>query len=308
MTEEDRRDLVTLNRLDELLQPRQGDIIAKITVITRSLQKRRHPPDILQEALVQRIRSERIRQAQEEKLWIVNLKKYLVGDVSNLSSDEAKTCAKISPDYEIGENDLLFFCPIAKRETEDREGLVRLVIVEKLQQDFLRHYHARLEGGHQGISRTYQRIRSRSTGEDYIGAYRCTLGECTDCETVKGCPMIQGKSPGNLQATYPFQIIAVDHIPSLPKSCKGNTELLIWVDLFSGYVIARACSSRTAQTIAGNYEEFVFRRFGKSEAIRHDREPGFMSDFFRVFNRIVGQVQWHIDPKPTERQNVWCKR
>ena len=161
MTEEDRRDLVTLNRLDELLKPRQGDIIAKITVITRSLQKRRHPPDILQEALVQRIRSERIRQAQEEKLWIVNLKKYLVGDVSNLSSDEAKTCAKISPDYEIGENDLLFFCPIAKRETEDREGLVRLVILEKLQQDFLRHYHARLEGGHQGISRTYQRIRSR---------------------------------------------------------------------------------------------------------------------------------------------------
>ncbi|ETN08626.1 hypothetical protein PPTG_22938 [Phytophthora nicotianae INRA-310] len=24
-------------------------------------------------------------------------------------------------------------------------------------------------------------------------------------------------------------------------------------------------------------------------AIRRDREPGFMSDFFRAFNRIVGQ-------------------
>ncbi|GMF15143.1 unnamed protein product [Phytophthora fragariaefolia] len=98
-------------------------------------------------------------------------------------------------------------------------------------------------------------------------------------------------SPGNLQATYPLQIIAMDHIPSLPKSYKGNTELLIWIDLFTGYVIAKASASRTAQTIAENYEECVFRRFGASEMIRHDREPGFMADFFRSFNKIVGQKQ-----------------
>ena len=61
------------------------------------------------------------------------------------------------------------------------------------------------------------------------------------------------------------------------------------MDLFSGYVIAEASSSRTAQTIAESYEECVFRRFGASEAIRHDREPGFMSDFFRAFIRIAGQ-------------------
>ena len=56
-------------------------------------------------------------------------------------------------------------------------------------------------------------------------------------------------------------------------------------------MIAKASSSRTAQTTAENYEECVFRRFGASEAIRHDREPGFMSDFFRSFNRMVGQKQ-----------------
>ncbi|KAE8976742.1 hypothetical protein PF010_g24662 [Phytophthora fragariae] len=83
----------------------------------------------------------------------------------------------------------------------------------------------------------------------------------------------------------------MDHIPSLPKSFKGNTELLIWADLFTGLVLAKASSARTAQQIAENYEECVFRRFGASEVIRHDREPGFMSDVFRSFNRIVGQRQ-----------------
>ena len=101
----------------------------------------------------------------------------------------------------------------------------------------------------------------------------------------------RGESPGNVQTTYPFQIIAMDHIPSLPRSFEGNTELLFSVDLFSGYVIVKTSSSRTAPTIDKSYEECVFRRFGVSVAIRHDREPGFMSDFFRAFNRIAGQKQ-----------------
>ncbi|OWY95802.1 reverse transcriptase [Phytophthora megakarya] len=81
----------------------------------------------------------------------------------------------------------------------------------------------------------------------------------------------------------------MEHIPSLPASHKGNTELLVWVDLFTGFVIAKASASRTAQTVAESYEEAVFRRFGASEAIRHDQ--GFMSDFFRVINRLMGQRQ-----------------
>ncbi|OWY97039.1 reverse transcriptase [Phytophthora megakarya] len=50
-------------------------------------------------------------------------------------------------------------------------------------------------------------------------------------------------------------------------------------------------SSRSAQTVAGSYEECVFRLFGACEMIRHDREPGFMSDFFRAFNKVLGQRQ-----------------
>ncbi|OWZ22343.1 reverse transcriptase [Phytophthora megakarya] len=83
----------------------------------------------------------------------------------------------------------------------------------------------------------------------------------------------------------------MDHIPSLPASHKGNTERLIWVDLFTGFVIAKASASRTAQTVAESYEEAVFRRFGASETIRHDRELGFTSHFFKAFNKLMGQRQ-----------------
>ena len=92
----------------------------------------------------------------------------------------------------------------------------------------------------------------------------------------------------------------MDHIPSLSKSYKGNTELLIWVDLFTGNVMSKASAPRTAQTVAKEYEECAFRRFGDGEAIRYDQEPGFMSDFFGAFNRMVNQRQqasMAYDPK-----------
>ncbi|OWY90906.1 reverse transcriptase [Phytophthora megakarya] len=145
----------------------------------------------MDEGLIREIRVDRIKQAQEEEVWIAGMKKYLSGSIADLTQAEARSYGKIAADY----------------------------------------------------------------------------------------------------ATYPFQIIAMDHIPSLPKSHKGNTELLIWVDLFTGYVIAKARSSRSARTVAESYEECVFRRVGASEMIRHDQEPGFMSDFFRAFNKILGQRQ-----------------
>ncbi|OWY96797.1 LOW QUALITY PROTEIN: reverse transcriptase [Phytophthora megakarya] len=168
---------------------------------------------------------------------------------------------------------------------------MRLVVPETLQSDVLHHYHTTLERGHQGVGRTYQRIRDHFHWRGLYRSVQRYVGECVDCETGNGKPVIRGESPGNLQATYPFQIIAMDHIPSLPRSHKGSTELLIWVDLFTVYVITKASSSRSAQTVAKSYEECVFRRVGASEMIRHDRESGFMSDFVRAFNKILGQRQ-----------------
>ncbi|OWZ11970.1 LOW QUALITY PROTEIN: reverse transcriptase [Phytophthora megakarya] len=203
------------------------------------------------------------------------MKKYLSGSIADLTQAEARSYGKIA-----AATRLYSFTAPTPRSGDDRDRLLRLVVPETLQSDVLHHYHTTLEGGHQGVGRTYQRIRDHFHWRGLYRSVQRYVGECVDCETGKGKP-----------ATYPFQIIAMDHIPSLPRSHKGNTELLIWVDLFTGYVIAKASSSRSAQTVAKSYGECVFRRFVASEMIRHDREPGFMSNFFWEFNKILGQRQ-----------------
>ena len=151
----------------------------------------------------------------------------LRGDLIGLSADVAVNCGKIEGNYVLDDDELLLYSPFQRTADTDREGAVRLVIPESLHQDFLHHYHTSLEGGHQGIGRTYQRIRKHFHWKGLFRSVQCFVGTCVDCETGKGGPTLRGKSPGNIRATYPFQIIAMDHIPSLPRSTNGNTELLI---------------------------------------------------------------------------------
>ncbi|POM78907.1 LOW QUALITY PROTEIN: Reverse transcriptase [Phytophthora palmivora] len=247
--EEDRKGLMTLNRLDELLRPKPPEVVVHVSAMARGRNGSRPRSTILAE---------------------------------DITADKAKACSKIASEYEVDEANLLFFCPRPETTTGTESSSylswnayskIFYIIITPVSSEGIRASEERTRG-----------LDGVPTGEAYTER---NVGECTDCKTGKGRPSVQGESPGNIQGTYPFQVISMGHIPSLPRSSKGNTELLIWADVFSGYVIVKTSSSREAQTIAENYEECVFRRFGASEVIRHDREPGFMSDFFRAFNRMV---------------------
>ncbi|OWZ20739.1 LOW QUALITY PROTEIN: reverse transcriptase [Phytophthora megakarya] len=287
-------DLRTLNRLGEVVcltthDPERGNHASRaethdpdvpvLEIETRDLDgvergtrktfpNPRERSEILKELEVQRLRLDRVCTAQKVGSWIANLMKFLDGDINVLSKREAKNCAKIAEQYEVVESGLPYYHVRGSEAAEKRDTIMKLVGPETLREDVLHHYQASLEGGHQGIGWTYQRVRQHFHRPGLFKSVQHHVGECVDCETGKGRPTIRGESPGNIVVTYPFQVV---------------------VDLFTGFVIAKASASRTAETVADSYEEAGFRRFGASEAIRHYREPGFMSDFFKVFNKLMGQ-------------------
>ncbi|KAE9050858.1 hypothetical protein PR001_g1969, partial [Phytophthora rubi] len=83
----------------------------------------------------------------------------------------------------------------------------------------------------------------------------------------------------------------MDFVTHMPKSARGNTFLLLFQDIFSGYVMCKPMSSTTAQDVAEAYEERVFRCFGVSCLIRHDQDPRFMSEVFTRFREFLGSRQ-----------------
>ncbi|KAJ0403326.1 hypothetical protein P43SY_009360 [Pythium insidiosum] len=98
-------------------------------------------------------------------------------------------------------------------------------------------------------------------------------------------------SSGNALPPPARGIISMDFVIPLPASAQGNTALLLFQDMFSGYVMCKAMKDTAAQAVAEAYEEVVFRQFGASSEIRHDQDPRFMSDVFKAFARMMKSQQ-----------------
>ncbi|GMF60117.1 unnamed protein product [Phytophthora fragariaefolia] len=153
--------------------------------------------------------------------------------------------------------------------------------------EVLQSCHDSIEGGHQGITRAFHRVK-----KDYywVGMYVTVtqhVHACADCSASKGNPHLKGYSPGNVLAERPFQLLSMDFVTPLSLPRRGNTSLLLFQCSFTGYVIAKAMGSTKAQDVAEVFEEYVFRRFGAPTMIRHDRDPRFMSETFKAFAELI---------------------
>ncbi|KAE8903661.1 hypothetical protein PF005_g22754 [Phytophthora fragariae] len=100
----DFENLVTLNRLEEILVAREADEhpSAKVSpVATRTTGDSRSRPAVLQKEVVRNLRIKRIKQAQDEEVWIAGVKKYLVGAVDDLAPENIKSYNAVGSDYDI---------------------------------------------------------------------------------------------------------------------------------------------------------------------------------------------------------------
>ena len=191
--------------------------------------------------------------------------------------------------YVLDSEDVLYYSPMTKK-SDDTE--LRLVVPEILQKDILEAYHGEMgAGAHQGVGRTHAKIRRYYYWRGLYKDVEKHIATCMDCCTGKGKPQYEGQSPGNMVAERPFQVVTMDFAIPLPKTENGNTALLLFTCMFSGYVILKPMGETTAQDVADAYLESVYKRFGGQEMIRHDRDPRFMSSVFKSFNRMMKQKQ-----------------
>ncbi|OWY92133.1 reverse transcriptase [Phytophthora megakarya] len=69
------QDLATLNRLDEILIPKTENPVVRVAAVTTRAGRARSPAGVMVEDLIREIRVDRIKQAQEEEVWIAGMKK-----------------------------------------------------------------------------------------------------------------------------------------------------------------------------------------------------------------------------------------
>ncbi|GMF41719.1 unnamed protein product [Phytophthora fragariaefolia] len=277
-------------------------------VLTRSkTQDRTLPnPEVIEDALpdeeeprrpmtpleYQAERWRRIRVHQEQDPYLSGIKSFLKGDIGRFPPRRLQKISKVAGLFAFDARYVLYRLARSTRgRPRDFVDQPSLVIPDALRSDILHYAHEDFQGGHQGITRTYEKLCSEF---DWPGMYADVehyVKECGDCTSGKGRPPNEGPSPGNIEPRRPFEVVSMDFVTHMPESERGNTFLLLFQDAFSGFVMCKPMRSTTAQDVAEAYEECVFRRFGASPMVRHDQDPRFMSEVFTRFRERLGSKQ-----------------
>ncbi|KAE9183501.1 hypothetical protein PF005_g22067 [Phytophthora fragariae] len=250
-----------------------------------------HEPsaDDIDPLVVQVERRGRISKAQDEELRWSNLKRVLKGEEAQLGYRAAREAWKMADKFVLSEDGLLYFLGANRRWGRERteETTLRLVVPTTMVQEILQNCHDSLEGVHQGIVRTYHRVKADYYWIGLFADVEKHVRSCPDCSSIKSRPHLRGYSPGNILAERPFQMVSMDFVIPLPKTRRGNTALLLFQCAFTGFVMGKAMADTSALRVAQAFEECVYRRFGAPSLIRHDRDPRFMSEVFQAFAEMM---------------------
>ena len=165
---------------------------------------------------------------------------------------------------------------------------MQLVIPEFLQKPLIDEVHSGYFGGHLGIDKTYDKLRSRYF---WSGMYRDVVEFLQNCAACNMRKLRRVRPPLQKMPIpkYPFEQVAIDTCGPFPESYGGNRYIINVIDLFSGWPESFATSSKSAETVAQILLEHIIPRHSCPRVILSDNGTEFCNavvDQINVFSNI----------------------
>ncbi|EDN91529.1 hypothetical protein SS1G_00932 [Sclerotinia sclerotiorum 1980 UF-70] len=179
------------------------------------------------------------------------------------------------------------------------DGLIRVVgkiwLPSSIAPEFIEEQHALPAHGHQGVRRTYLRIKRQYWSPGLRTMVNKVVTECDTCIRNKA----SHHAPyGQMHTTEippsPWKSISWDFIGPLPKSKDPTTGveydyLLVIIDRLTKYMILVPCKTTlTAETLAAIFLKEVIAVHGLPEEILSDRDKLFTSKFWSALVALLG--------------------
>jgi hypothetical protein len=195
-----------------------------------------------------------------------------MGEFQGMEMNEKGQLVKIMPEY-LGRRRRNIVLPIC------------------LTDEILKETHSGPEGGHGGVLRTSARIMAKYWWPKMIRTITEFVKTCPECQKNKS-PTI---SPAGLMQISntpdsPFDHWSMDVLGSInikDKKVTGGAKcIIVMVDLFSRWVVARAVKDQQASTIIKFLQKHIFTVYGHPQSILTDKGPSFMSsELDQLFER-----------------------
>lgn len=175
---------------------------------------------------------------------------------------------------------------------------LQLVVPAMLAPDILSGLHDSPIGGHMGVKKTLEKVRSRFywPGQRHYVYNWCS--RCYLCASRKS----PAKARAPLQVTdsvsRPFQRLAMDIMGPLPETVSGNRYILVVGDYFTKWKEAFAMKDMEAVTVARLLVNEVICRFGVPDSVHTDQGKNFESTLIQEICQLLGIKKTRTHPLP----------
>ena len=153
----------------------------------------------------------------------------------------------------------------------------------------LEEFHSTPTGGHYGVQKTFQRLQGNFTWTSMRSDVCTFVAACVTCQLTK----YDTRKPAGLLCPLPvpyrpWEDLSMDFIVGLP-SYRGYTCIFVMVDRFSkGLHVGMLTTKHTAKKVAELFTTMVTRLHGLPCSIISDRDPLFVSKFWRELFELSG--------------------
>jgi len=157
----------------------------------------------------------------------------------------------------------------------------RIYVPERYRMQILTWFHMSKYGGHQGVTRTTNRLRKYVWWPDMQKAVNDFIMACPLCNAIKPIKSTGGIA-GILSRPGLFQLVSMDYIG--PRTY-GNKKvyILVIVDHYSRFMVTIVLTSIEAPKPRNALRDHWVAKFGAPLAILCDRDPTFTAELFKLY-------------------------
>ena len=157
----------------------------------------------------------------------------------------------------------------------------------------LKYYHEAVQGGHQGVYKTYLTLRKRFHVDKLAEHIRAYIVGCHTCQQFRG---ERQKRP--LETRINMNVPAMTKISMDIKYMPKGTYnfILVMICKVSNYIVATPLKDTTASSVVKAFTSEYLKHFGSPTTIVCDQDPAFTSSLFSAFAAEYGIEMIYVSP------------
>ena len=163
----------------------------------------------------------------------------------------------------------------------------KLITDSDLKENILKEYHDTPVGGHQGVIRTYKRLKQRYIWPNMIKDIANYIKKGSACQKNKYAKNTKIPMAITTTSRIPFEKIFIDIVGPLPETNERNKYILTMQDDLTKFSEAFPAPNAEATTLAKIFVTQIVCRHGTPQSILTDQGANFLSALFKNVCKLL---------------------